>query len=232
MNPKFLAPAILALSLPAHAALIAHYEFNNLNDTTGTTGALVVNDRSGSAAYTVGSGVLSLSEVSTNDSTFDYLTAPNFGFGVADAWTLAFDVRDNGSGGAGGQSTAAAIISSQSPGEPDSWQLNLSGSSGVSENTGAGTFGSLSGGGWHTIRLVNTGTEISVYFNGVDVTTSATWPSARVSLENLTFANRGTNIQAGVDIDNVMVWDTAVIPEPSSALLGGLGMLMLLRRRR
>lgn len=121
MNPKFLAPAILALSLPAHAALIAHYEFNDLSDTTGTTGSLVVNDRSGTPAYTVSGGFLSLTEVSINDSTFDYLTAPNFGFGAADAWTLTFDVRDNGSGGAGGQSSVAAIISSQSPGKPEWW---------------------------------------------------------------------------------------------------------------
>lgn len=35
----------------------------------------------------------------------------------------------------------------------------------------------------------------------------------------------------GIEIDNVKLWNEA-IPEPSSALLGGLGLLALLRRRR
>lgn len=147
----------------------------------------------------------------SNVSTFDYLTTPDFGFDSTNAWTLAFDVRDPG--GAGGPSTAAAIISSQSPGAPDSWQLDnkLNTVSAVTETSGI-AFDSLSNGAWHTIRLVHEANAdtVSVYFNGTDVTASAGWATGRVSLENLTFASRNLLYQASVDIDNVMVWDTAL----------------------
>ena len=60
--------------------------------------------------------------------------------------------------------------------------------------------------------------------DGVAVTSSLAATGFRV------YSVSGT----GVEIDNVQLWDSAVaiIPEPSAALIGGLGLLALLRRRR
>lgn len=64
---------------------------------------------------------------------------------------------------------------------------------------------------------------------------TATWTSSDIANgENYSLAlGRGTNVAAAsyVFFDNVSL-DVSVVPEPSMALLGGLGVLGLLRRRR
>ena len=223
---QILLPTILLAGV-AQADLVAHYEFSagsELVDSTGTTGNLTAFD-AGARDFTISDGFVSFPGSETND--FDYLIAPNFGLSTAAAaWTLQLEVRDpDGSGGP--HPTAAGVVCSHIDAGSDSWQLNSTeiaagaideGSAGVLNDGGAdgAIIGDLSDGNWHTIRLVHEAgaSTVTAYFDGemVDPATLR-WAAGRVTLKTMTLGtNRGENLQASVDLDNVMVWNTAEHP--------------------
>lgn len=67
------------------------------------------------------------------------------------------------------------------------------------------------------------------YVSGTEFTTSATWANASLASLGLTPGTYQYSWGSGADIDTLTV---NIIPEPSTALLGILGSLALLRRRR
>ena len=241
-----LATALLALlTSGAQAALIAHYEFTDgsaLLDSSAEGNDLTLANIGTNIDFTGDFASFQGSEI----ADFDYLVAPNFGFSAAsDAWSLQFEVRDPGGLG-GPHPTAAGVISSHIDAGPDSWQLDSTetapgaideSSAGVNNDGGAdgAIIGDLSDGNWHTILLAHEAdaTTVTTYFDGALVNpTTLDWEPGRVTLKTMTLGtNRGENLQASVDLDNVMVWNTA-IPEPSSLMLLGLGALFLRRRSR
>lgn len=90
------------------------------------------------------------------------------------------------------------------------------------------------GGGWQTIASQNyTGTGANDSLNATNFLTVTINSTSHNFTDTALFqiigtSNTGTN---GYNIDNLTL-EVDQIPEPSAALLGGLGALLLLRRRR
>lgn len=220
------------------AAIIADWQFTSgseLVDSSASGNTLVAQEVGSPGTSTAtfnAAGYVSFSGGTTDYNYFTPTTA--FGLDATDAWSLELVVRDPGSG-----SGSVGVLSSNIGGGSDSWQLNNingdTGSSDISEHP-TNTIGSLADNDWHTVLLVHeaNATTPTVFFDGVEVTLGTAWAADRVGLNNLGIgSNRGESQQASVDIDSVRVWDTAIIPEPSSlALLGLSASELLLRRRR
>lgn len=111
----------------------------------------------------------------------------------------------------------------------------------------------------HTFTQNGSNTELRVFIDGSQVGTTITAPTANMNLSSLNFgaARNGIRVFDGM-LDEIVVWDRALtaeeinnanmgpdadsvyqrgrsglaVPEPSSALIGGIGLLALLRRRR
>lgn len=79
--------------------------------------------------------------------------------------------------------------------------------------------GALTGTVWDPTNLRFTGTQTS--------TTTGVLNNGSID-----FAFSGTGVTGISAVNNSGLWTMTAIPEPSSALIGGLGMLALLRRRR
>ncbi|QJE94700.1 hypothetical protein [Luteolibacter luteus] len=78
-------------------------------------------------------------------------------------------------------------------------------------------------------------TSYAFDLSGITALDNATTVYFRLSLTSTVNANGGAGgplLTSSTRIDNVSISGTAVVPEPSVSLLGALGMLGLLRRRR
>lgn len=92
---------------------------------------------------------------------------------------------------------------------------------------------------WVQLTVVANGNNVNYYRNGVSVYSATN--GAGITFEGFNFGNArtGTNRGSVVSVDELYIYNRALsadeisaIPEPSAAVLGGLGMLALLRRRR
>lgn len=86
-----------------------------------------------------------------------------------------------------------------------------------------------------SLNRISTGMEITSSFvrqsNSLDYAPRST-AFLDTTISTFTFDRIGFTAGGGLDLDQVVVSNLSIIPEPSAALLGGLGMLLLLRRRR
>ncbi len=115
-------------------------------------------------------------------------------------------------------------------------------------SSGAGN-PSVNDGAWHHVALVSNGSIIELFVDGVSHGSQAYTGGATTALDALQLGaayggKNGDALRQNVQIDDLGIWNEAltpaqiayystnVIPEPSAALLGGLGLLALLRRRR
>ncbi len=99
---------------------------------------------------------------------------------------------------------------------------------GATSNT-IGAFGTTSRALRFELTGVAGGVQLDSYFDNSLIATATDTDAAYTTFDNLRIGQGG--LDDTFEIDNVLVV-TSVIPEPSVALLGALGMLGLLRRRR
>jgi hypothetical protein len=197
-------------------------------DAGGTVGS--------SESYSGGSQALNVAGYSTSrvtlaspvqDQWFEFAFKPNFGGTAATTWALTTR------GGSG-----------------DPWGimmgLSWDGSVGTvyvggigAGVTGNGTaIGSFTNGQWQTISFQTNNTigDYKVYLGGNNTSLGTFAPAGFNGVQTLVFSS-ATQSWANTGnwyVDNINVGSDSiyVVPEPGSALLGGLGLLALLRRRR
>jgi hypothetical protein len=260
-HPSFLLPlAAVALSLPAYSAItVSSYwslgegatvgldsssdndgEINNFNNSTGTT-TLTASPSgvAGSTAYAHTSGTnfqgLWMFGAGSNNQTIPL-----------DNWGVQFMVRSTATIGSGFRAvfgmaegvSGGLVIEANNVAGTVYWDVNRQGVANyiIPRNTLATVTSD-----WTNLALVKSGGTVSFYING----TLAGSNSGAVNTSGL-FAfglqqNVGTNGFQG-DFDEARFFtfspgafttaDLTYVPEPSSALLGGLGVLALLRRRK
>ena len=183
-------------------------------------------------SYNGGSQALNVAGYSTSrvtldspvqDQWFEFAFKPNFGGTAATTWALTTR------GGAG-----------------DAWGITM----GLSWNGSAGTvyvggiegngteIGSFTNGEWQTISFQtdNTAGSYNVFLGSSNTSLGTFSPAGFSGVQTLVFSS-ATQSWANTGnwyVDNINVGSDSiyVVPEPGSALLGGLGLLALLRRRR
>ena len=189
--------------------------------------------------------ILRITEVMSNGDTVDWFELTNYGDTAA---SLA-NFRMDDSSFAIGSSVAMADIPSIAPGqsviflEGDStaaatFRTNWNLSAAVLVGTYSGSGAGLSAGGDGVTVFTNTSGNGGVELSGVRVSFGSSTPGTSfaytydatgapltgplLTTAGTTWSNGGTN----------MLGTPGAIPEPSSMLLGGIGALALLRRRR
>ena len=161
------------------------------------------------------------------DQWFEFAFKPNFGATAATTWALTTR------GGSGDQWGIMMGLS---------WDGSVGtvyvGGIGAGV-TGNGTaIGSFTNGQWQTISFQtnNTAGSYNVFLGSSNTSLSTFSPAGFNGVQTLVFSSA---TQSWVNtgnwyVDNINVGSDSiyVVPEPGSALLGGLGLLALLRRRR
>lgn len=247
--------ATLALSLgTTHGALVAHFTFDNAGDLGANTGSVATswNSFSGVTQTTglfgsgAGSFVAGTSSAWDNDFTVANLNAFTLSMHVKSSQTVAW--RDFVSIGTGNN----VVFVLERTGSEGVFNYNIGNVGGTGEGQvgyapGAGTF-DVDDGTWHHLGITVGGGTITLYIDGVSRDSATYSGSGAISAFQLAsrFGDGGRAITT--EIDDVAIYDealdsaqmgwlasneaTAAAPEPSAALLGGLGLLALLRRRR
>jgi hypothetical protein len=226
--------ATVSLSLPASGAVLAKYEFGTGTPATATT--------ADATTTTVGSGVVAgnfIASVPGTDQGFSangnaFLRSTATGSTQADALAddnfFSVTISLANSGDVLNLSSLTLLLGGSADnqsGSPTNWTNEIFLQSSVG---GFGTGNAIIAGTNTTSALLrNTGTTFP---------SSASFDLSGASfqgLETITFQFRfadSTNVSGFVSrIDDVTI-NGAVIPEPSAALLGSMGLLVLLLRRR
>lgn len=200
--------SIFAILTPlANGALVMGWEFNSDGNQEGWTLA-------GTTGVSVAGGFIS-GTASGNDPQFtqgSLSIAP----GAGETWTtLTFRVRETQDAQTNAPTAAGLVTEFSNVG------LIVSINGGPSSPFSSPSNGTTAGDGWFEVEY-----DISGFGSG-------TITSLRV--DPIGGAQSNSNSQTdgnAYDVDYIRVSDTAVIPEPSAAILGALGSLLLLRRRR
>jgi hypothetical protein len=237
-----LATAVLAGS--ANATLIVSYDFEGDYGNSGT-GSVVGQPRGGASIVAdPGGGLKAASDVLKLYGNDEYVKVGNDDVGgIASMVTVAAWVKSDGTNW-----SDAGIVT-----RGYNWRLYVSGSSDGTiqamdtQPQGSKARGSvnINDGEWHHVAGVYDGTEYILYIDGIQDGPSvpATGPIAQTTSHKLTigaFESSG-NVSKFYDgyIDEVRVYDEALgaaaiqalVPEPATIALLGLGGLLLRRRR-
>ncbi len=251
---------VAALATAAHGALTLHLTFDDAtnattmlkNDGSGTvvwgatTGMSSTAGLFGNAvSLTTASNVYSQQAgtlLSTNLNAFTVAMHIKQGASAMVDWgSFASFGDDNNSVFKLQLNDTNKTVSVHTVGNPGGGAVNF-GSSGVGNP-------SVNDGAWHHVALVSNGSIIELFVDGVSRGSQTYTGGAATALDALQLgaAYGGKNANAlrqNLQIDDFGIWNEALtpaqiayystnaIPEPSAALLGGLGLLALLRRRR
>ncbi|MFC4993485.1 LamG domain-containing protein [Rubritalea tangerina] len=246
-----IAGMVAALGMSAgnvSAALVAHYTFDNAGNLgensgsagltwNGSSGATAVSGKFGGAAGFVpatdywNSGFGTAAVDFSNFTVSMHVKAPSAG-----NWTdfISF----NGGGG-------TLKIEQNSGGHASVYSTNTPGGAAVTIGGGAGP--DIRDGGWHQLGLVSSGGTLTLYIDGIAVESAAYAGSGTITGLQLG-AEWALGRRTTADIDDVAIYDRALtagemawlnvnvateaVPEPSSAILIGLGGLGLVLRRK
>lgn len=232
---KFI-PLLFLSALPLSAVTITQWNFNSspadASDTTGSTspaiGSGTASLRSTTSLFASGnSGAGSTDPTTTDDTAWGITTFPASGSDMTagvqflidttgyESITVSYDVRHSNT-----SSRYQAV------------QYTLNGSTWTS----ATFFAAAAGDAWINNRSVNLSAIVGANNNpnfGIRILSASQFAATGAGTSSYVAATTGSTYAAGGNwrFDMVTVSGT-VIPEPSAALLGGLGVLGLLRRRR
>ena len=247
----------------AHAALVAHYEFdNNANVGEATVGTDLV--ASGDAAYTasgVSGGALSLDGVSDFLQVDGSQSLP-VGVPTGDSsYTIATFIQTTNSTGNNGRNTIVTWGNGANS-QINAFRTSTAGEAGNVENNGtsgilnynwggasrgdlgAGSGANIFDGNWHHVAVTyDSATSTKrLYYNGVQISSDFVVTN-NMNVQGVNFrlgSNRNDSEEFNGLLDDVRIYDNALsgsevaalVPEPGSLALLGLGGLFVLQRRR
>ncbi len=238
MKNKFLVPALVAaMALSSQAAVIANYDFagsslassdSELN-TTASALSDYSTDNDGAANPATSRNILgSVSASVGNPSPGIAGTFQHFGGGGTPVGSLAEALSENIYIGFTIAPTGGATI--------DFTNFTID----VQKVAGGAAFY-----GWLLVDQNNNGWDIGDQIGAEDSFTQiGAWETMSFDASSLTgvstatsfriyLGSDGTGASNGINVDNLVMNGTVTpVPEPRAALLGGLGLLALLRRRR
>ncbi len=247
--------AAAALATTAHGALVMHLSFD---DAASAATMLKKDGGSGTIAWGGTSGVTSTlgkfgNAVSLTTASDVYTNQGGTNLGTnLNSFTVAMHIKQGASAMANWQDFAsfgadnASVFRFELNGVHNSASIYTTGTPGGGAVTiGGSAPPTVNDGAWHHLAMVSNGATITLYVDGVSRGSAAYTGGASTALDAIQLAAAyGDGRKQNVQLDDLGIWNTAltpteiayystnVIPEPSAALLGGLGLLALLRRRR
>lgn len=234
--------------------MVAHYTFDADGSDSGTSGGSASLGDAASISTTgaaVGAGFLSLSGSPTTDGSGDdgAVSANSFAWATSDIRTVAFWAQ--ATAGDVGDSNATMVSLGSGTGTGNRFDIRLTGNALRLELQGGGSTTStiVADGTWHHIAVVvpNAATTLGqalLYFDGTEVSgafsgsTAINTGSGPLRMGD-SYQDTSRDFKGG--LDDVRLYDEVLdasaiaalaVPEPSVMLLGSLGILGLMRRRR
>ncbi len=248
---------LLAAFQSGHAALVAHLTFDDSTDTA----SILANDGSGEIVWGGSAGITSTADgrfgkaitLTTTSDVYSNQGATNLATTLG-LFTVSMHIRQTPGGAsnmANWQDFAsfgdnnASVFKFELNGAHKSASLYSAGSpGGGTANIDGGAPPTVNDGAWHHLAMVSNGTTMEFFVDGVSKG-SVAYAGNTSALDAIQLAGAyGDGRKQNVQIDDLGIWNEALsstqianfsinaIPEPSAALLGALGLLALLRRRR
>lgn len=242
---------ISAVASGSHAALVAHFNFDNSGDLGANTG-------------TVSTGWNQFSGVAQTAGRFG-TGSGSFVAGVSQSWDADFTV-----GNLDRFSLSMHVKTSQTTDWVDFVSIGIGGTVFIFEQTstdGVGLFnignvggassgglfgspvGGINNGAWHQLGITVGSGTLTLFLDGVSQGSTAYAGSGAIDSFQLASRFADNTRVMTTEIDDVAIYDTTLssaqmtwlssnaaianpVPEPSAMMIGSIGLLGLLRRRR